>query len=480
MNGQHQNEPSYFKRILKKKWMIFPTMAIGVAGLIIALSTKQPPKQKPAVDQSVHVSAFRAKSIELTPNAIGYGRVKPSKIWQAVAEVSGRIIWMHPQLEQGSRLEAGTRLLKIDPLDYELRVSQAKAQVQSAKGELQSLKLREKNLNQSLQIEAKQLALNESELKRKQGMLARGLISQSLVDQEAIQYFAQMQKQQNIANSVNLIPAENAVLEAKLNSAIAALQEAERQLARTEILLPFDGRIATVNIKADGFVNLNQIITTVHGNQKMEINAQFSSDQIQPLLNPAIPQAINESTSNPQLALIDKLVEANLRANIYFRTNAIASPIIWPGRVARLSESVDSKAQTIGLIIEVDQSTSSDTSNRQPIKLPAAPLLNDMYTEVRVYGQATPTILIPGAAVQLGQGKPIIYLIDDQNRLQKREINIDFSYQQWRGVQQGINEGELIIISPLSLAIEGMPLTYQIDDDIVQAMQLAARQSGER
>jgi multidrug efflux pump subunit AcrA (membrane-fusion protein) len=228
-----------------KKFLIIPAILLGIAVFAYRMKGKEPPQQKENTEETRIVRVVSVPSLTVVPRALGYGNVRPGMVWKAVAEVSGKIVEVHPRLRKGAILPAGTVLLRIDPTDYQLAVAQIKANIRSAKAEMEELRVKELNTRASLKIEARALSLNEKELKRKRELLKKGSITtQSAVDQEERNVLRQQQTVQNLKNSRNLIPAEREVLNAKVAQLQAQLEEAERKLKRTTITAPFDCRIA--------------------------------------------------------------------------------------------------------------------------------------------------------------------------------------------------------------------------------------------
>lgn len=80
-------------------------------------------------------------------------------------------------------------MLKVDPLDYELKLIQAEADLKSSQTSLAKLNQEEDNLNQTLKIEKNRLVISNKELQRKQDLRKKGLTSQSDVDlQKQVRY----------------------------------------------------------------------------------------------------------------------------------------------------------------------------------------------------------------------------------------------------------------------------------------------------
>lgn len=61
------------------------------------------------------------------------GTVTPKLQIELVSEVSGRVVWVAPGFVEGGQVRAGDTLLRIDPIDYEVAVSEARAALASAR-----------------------------------------------------------------------------------------------------------------------------------------------------------------------------------------------------------------------------------------------------------------------------------------------------------------------------------------------------------
>ena len=112
------------------------------------------------------VRYIEAPLVTEVPRALGYGRVTPERVWEAVAEVGGRIVETHPRLRKGAMLAEGELLVRIDPTEYELAVSRVQADILSTRAQLSEMGIKETNSRASLAIEEEALTLREAELAR--------------------------------------------------------------------------------------------------------------------------------------------------------------------------------------------------------------------------------------------------------------------------------------------------------------------------
>ncbi len=217
---------------LNKKWLFFPALAVGVLVLVLAVKLKPELPVKPADDRARLVETLPLELKAVAPLAIGFGKVAPKVEWKAIAEVSGKVIYRHPRLEKGQVLKAGTEILRIDPLDYQLKLVQAQADLKSSQTSLAKLNQEEQNLKSSLKIESNRLAIAKKELERKQNLRKKGLNSQSDVDQQEQTTLSQRKLVLDIENQIALMPDEKRVAEALIKVNNAKVDEAKRALEK--------------------------------------------------------------------------------------------------------------------------------------------------------------------------------------------------------------------------------------------------------
>ncbi len=127
--------------------------SIGILIFAAFLLFAQGPQRRAVKEQSKKVRVIQTPSLSVVHQAIGYGTVEPSKIWKAIAEVSGDIVAMHPKLNEGEFILESTRVLQIDPSQYELEVQQAHAQLNQHQANLKELETNLQNYRALLDIQ---------------------------------------------------------------------------------------------------------------------------------------------------------------------------------------------------------------------------------------------------------------------------------------------------------------------------------------
>jgi len=450
------------KKILKRL-LVIPPLILGIAVLVYQVKSKQGPQQAPVQETAKKVRIMTVTELSVVPRALGFGNVAPGMIWEAVTEVSGRVVEIHHQLKKGAILPKDAVALKIDPTDYRLDLQRTKADIRALKAQITELKARRKNTQASLAIENRSLRLNENDLKRKQTLLRRKTVSQAAVDQEERNLLARHQSVQSLKNSLNLLPAEEERLNAQLAALQIQLETAKRNLERTTIVLPFDARIAEVNIEHSQFAKQGQTVVIADSIDVAEVSAQVPIEKMQRLISTRQSQNI---TSVADMGNIEKVL--TLTPVVRLKSGNLS--VEWRGKVTRISDQVDPRTRTVGVIVAVDNPYNiSDQPDRPP-------LAKNMYVEVEISGaEQNNQIVIPRQALH-GGGK--VYIVNDKNRLQIKDVTVSFLQGGLAIIKSGLKPGERVIVSDLVPAINGMLLIPVEDKKAAAALSREAGGEG--
>jgi RND family efflux transporter MFP subunit len=422
-------------------FLVFPPILVGIAIFIFIVSGKQAPQKSDNGEPTRFVRTVTVQQRDFTPVAEGYGSVQPAQIWTAVAQVSGRIIEMHPRLRNGEIITAGTELFQIDPVDYELALARSRA-------ELTELNTQGDNAAASLKIEARNLSLAEKEFKRQQKLANQGTVSRSSADEAERIMLSSRSLVQNLENTIALLPIQRSIQQAKIT-------QAERDLANTSLTAPFNLRVSALAIETYQFVSVGQTLFAGDSIDRVEVIAQVSISDLKNLFidRPGLPADINLVTNN--LAQITGF-KPTIRMDL--GNDQIAE---WEAQFVRMSDSVDPQTRTMGIVVAVDNPLQKAIPGQRP------PLSKGMFVQVSIAGHTQKNkIVIPRSAIRNGE----VYLVNSASRLETRAVQRLYNQQQFAVVGEGLSSGELIVVSDLIPAVDNMLLHTVTDQSLQQSL----------
>lgn len=446
---------------MKKKLLFIPPILIGIAVLFFMVSGSQTPERKPPQERARTVRVITADQIRLVPRVTGFGSVYPGTVWSAIAQVVGEVVYVHPELKKGAILSAGTEIVRISPADFELALTQAKANIRSAEAKLTELNVTETNTADLLTIEKRGLKLRESELKRKQALVKRGAVAKSALELEQRETLAQRKKVQDLENALRLLPTQRAVQQEQIAVDRAQLESAKLDLARTRITLPFDARIADVGVEVEQYVQTGGSLVTADSLDVAEVEAQIPISQFRAMVNASAADGL--PTGITPRSLLQILQSIGFEATVRLRTgNDI---IEWPARFARISDTVDPKTRTIGAIVAVDGAYAKAAPGQRP------PLSKGMFVEIEIRTRTKDDqIVVPRAAFHDGK----LYVVNAEGRLDIRPVTTGLVQGNLAAIDKGISPGEMIVVSDLIPAVAGMLLTPQPDEELQNRLKAEA------
>ena len=194
-------------------WRLLVPASLVVAALAAAAVVYYRLAAAPPEVETVTVTmAYPSQSFTVL-NATGY--VVAQRKAAVASKATGRLIWLGVQ--EGSRVRKDDVIARLEDLDVKATREQAAANVQVARA----------NLTQG-QVEQKDA---ETALKRSQGLLAEGFVSQASHDIAVARY--------------NKSTAQIASLQASIAAAVANLRGAQVAVEQTLIRAPFDGVVLT-------------------------------------------------------------------------------------------------------------------------------------------------------------------------------------------------------------------------------------------
>jgi len=327
------------------------------------------------------------------------GTVAPRTESALVPEVSGRVVWISAGLVSGGFFEQGESLLRIEQREYQMSVARARAAVTRAESELE---------------------FAAAELERQQGLSARSVASTAQLSQAR---------------------RTGRVAEANLVDARVALEQAEWDLARTDIKAPFDGRVRDEHVDVGQVISRGAPVGTLYAIDYVEIRLPVADRQLAYLQLPDMRRG--SETPGPAV---------RLRANFAGKQHE------WSGRIVRTEGEIDPRSRMVHVVARVEDPYQVDEEGS-----PNPPLAVGLYVNAEIEGLlAEDVIVVPRYAMRDDQH---ILVVDAEDRLHTREVEVLRIDGDSVLIHSVFAPGERICLSPLQVVIEGMRVQPLEDDE---------------
>ncbi|WP_439531483.1 efflux RND transporter periplasmic adaptor subunit [Marinobacter adhaerens] len=449
----------------KNKLTLALALIAGIVFVVIMVKLRQPPERT-----TEQATATPARILEVTPlivrtEARGYGQVLPARSWKAVANVDGRITWRHPDLESGNLIAADTHLLQIDPTRYQLAEAAAKADIAGLEAELRQLEQEQRNTRELLALENRRLDLAQRELERAKTLVERGALSETRLDEQQRATLQQQQAVQSLQNQLNLIPVRKDTLDARLARSESALANAREDLEDTRFEAPWDMRVHQSDIETGQQVNSGQTLFVADDITAAEATVQLEIAELRNVLFqlpgvPGLPDHNRAATGftdfHQQLPLESLTVSVQ-------PTGAPDSH--WPGMLTRVTGSLDPATRSVQAVITVEEPYRDANPPARP------PLARNMFVQATItVPTPEPVLVVPASAIHQG----MVYLADDDNRLQRQSVTLAWQQGELAVVSGGLEPGDRLILDDLVPAIEGTLLSPRIDEQVRQWLEKQA------
>lgn len=444
---------------MKSPKSFYIVIAMAIIFSVVLIKSK-PDIEHGAQDMpSVIAEVITVKSIPYRVHIVGYGNVEPAISLNSMAELSGRIDYVHPNLKPGETISVGTVVVKINAKDYAVTLQQSEADLVAIRSALKQLGEEEKTTFRRMELIKKNLAVSKEEFSRILGMYDKKVVSKSTLDAEEQKVLVQRQQLEEIQGNINMFESRKQSLQAQIVHAEREVENRQTILSRTEITLPFDARIGQVNVEKNEFVSVGGALFEAIDLQGIEITAQIPMSSMRKLVNTLRSEDHTTKLLEPGGRITDQL---KLKAKVSL-VNDLGN-ISWEAKVLRISDAIDATRQTLGIVVGVQKPYEKAIPGKRP------PLIKGMYATVDIYGQPYEAVIIPRKAVHQGR----VYLVNSENRLEIRQIDIQQIQGELVIIEAGLKEGDRVIVTDIFPVVEFMPVKAIQSEAMAQKMKQLA------
>ncbi len=390
---------------LKNPKMWLPVAILGgavlVSMIVIATASGVETAIPPVPLLAVRVVEAAPEPVQLLVRS--QGTVAPRTESAVIPEVAGPVVWTSPALVSGGFFDKGDALLRIDRRDHETNRARARAAVARADGELEHA---------------------QSHLARLEGLAARDIVSPSQLDD---------------ARRMRRVAA------ATLDETRAQLAQANRDLDRTEVRAPYDGRVREENVDVGQFVSSGQAVATIYATDYVEVRLPVPDEQLA-FLDLALFEGAAGDAPAPIVALHARFA---------------GGEHTWSGRVVRTEGEIDAKSRMVHVVARVEEPYAPGPAGRPPLAV-------GLFVRAEIEGPEVPDVIeVPRAALRtsLENGATSILIVDAEDRLHERVVQVIRTERDMVLVQGGVTKGDRVCVSPVRSFLPGMTVSINLDSD---------------
>ena len=274
--------------------------SIFIGGLVLTallIISKPDPKPTDIPLQIPNVETVPAIIQTTKVQISSQGSVIPKTEIQLSSEVSGRIEWVSTKLDNGSKFKKGDILLRIDKRDYELNLTNAESNLYQAK------------VNLEREIAESQIAKDEWSRTR-----------------------------EGTPSDLALRKPQLAQAQALLKAAEANFENAQRNLSRTSIKAPFDGRIKNKFVDVGAVISPGVPLAQIYSTDKIEIYLPIAEQDLEFL----------------DINLDGKPIPNEKRPNLVLYNDYGGKKFYWEGQIVRSTAEIHPQTCMISLIGEIN------------------------------------------------------------------------------------------------------------------------------
>jgi RND family efflux transporter MFP subunit len=386
----------FFKYILPMGLII---ISIIVLVIMVQVGKSKRPDRTDTAGQAVRVDAIPAEIASLNFSVFSQGSVKPRTETTLVAEVAGQIVSVSSNFIAGGFFRAGEVLLQIDPSDYETALLRAQAALAARKAQLADQKAR---------------------------------------SEQAMKDWNNLGRQGEPSDLTLRIP-QLAEAQAGVQAAEAELQEAERDLQRTRIKVPYDGLVRSKKVDVGQYVTPGIPLGVTFAIDIAEIRLPLSGSDLAYL-------------DLPSATRLDKAH----RVPVTLTAESAGVSEIWQSEIVRTEGVVDEASRVTYAVAEfVDPYGVLGQSNQAELKM-------GTFVRAEIQGlRAENVVVLPRSALQADD---TVLVANDERKLEIRPVTILRSEPRNVYISAGLSGGEWVITTSMDAPIPGTLLAITGED----------------
>jgi len=412
------------KKIVVRLVICLVILGVGMTAFLILGSLKPKPKQKSSDHLIKTLITIPVKKESIKDIVVGYGTAEPTQIIDVSSQVNGEVVYIKPNLKNGTLVNKGEVLLKLEKKDAEIALKKAEADIKSHKSTLAVQKQEIKDNKGILIILENKQHLDEANYTRQKQLFQKKAVSAQVYEKSEQSLIAATQIYLKKKLDISKAELELNSHAASIDKAEAEKMQAELDLSRCEIKSPITGRLDNVAIDKNEYIIKGQKLFDVADDSSLLIPVSLDSRDASAILT-----LVSEETNGYR-----HWFKYNKGTPVKIKWTEEPIKCVWAGEISRV-EKFDPETRTITVVVRATKFI-GENKNRLP-------LVAGMYCQVDFTGKELKNIVkIPWSALQLDGH---VYVVNGKNIVQEKTVNIHSSRQDQVVISSGLSLGEKVI-----------------------------------
>ena len=415
-----------FKRIV----ICAAILLLGTVGMAALASMRKPPAEAKPTERTLKVAVQRAEARDVAVSITGYGEVHVLNEVSIAPEVSGRVVGVHPRLDEGEAIGAGEILFAVDARNYQAAMDEARSNVAQLESTVARLRQQDALDRQRLVTLVRSRDLARGEFERLRTLFNEHSVgTRSAVDGAERAFNAASDQADQMAQALALYPLQVREAESRLAAAGAGVALARANLARCRVAAPFAGRVKRAAVEIGQFVAPGQAVVTLADDSVLEIQISLDSRDARRWLR------FDGPSSDAAVAWFNDLTAES----VPIRWTEDSEDHAWYGRLHRVV-AFDQQTRTLMVAVRIaaGMAVSQDRAR--------LPLVEGMFCQVEIPGRTLKGVVtLPRWAVSM-QGTAYVAR---EGRLKTVPVDVVRAEGDRVYVAGGLTPGDLVITTRL-------------------------------